>query len=168
MEKSLSLELRQSEANTDTIERVCRVTPQGNTRARGRQALRKRACARTRDNTRSAKSTKVSCPRKFVFLRVVRTVLFGNGNFNQANGYGFVHCSNRDGWCFLSAWFGGRVLHPVCSCQPYLSSMLDCRAGREHFNRNILSHSTWTNTIPFSHVLLSLHLLRFIILSGHW
>ena len=168
MEKSLNLEFRESEANTDTIERVCRVTPQGNTRARGRQALRKRACARTRDNTRSAKSTKVSCARKFVFLRVVRTVLFGNGNFNQADGYGFVHCSNRDGWCFLSAWFGGRVLHPVCSCQPYLSSMLDCRAGRKHFNRNILSHSTSTNTTPFSLVLLSLHLLRFIILSGHW
>ena len=134
--------LRNVPAFLDTLTRILGYTIGQHPRIRSDQALRKRARPKTRAKTRSAKSTKVNCTRKFVFLTIVRTVLFGNGNFQQANCYGFVHCSNCVLCCLLSAWYGGWVPHPVCSRQPYISSMLDCRIGREHFKGYIFSHST--------------------------
>ena len=132
--KSQSLDSRESEAdiNNGNLTRVSGHSTGQHARRKSDQALRKRACAKTRAKARSAKPTKVNCARKFVFLRVVRTVLFGNGNLQQATCKDFVQSSNRDLCGILSSWYSGWLPHQGYFRQLYISSMLGWRTGREH------------------------------------
>ena len=80
--KSQSLDSRESEAdiNNGNLTRVSGHSTGQHARRKSDQALRKRACAKTRAKAQSAKPTKLNCTRNFVFLRVLTTVLLGNGN----------------------------------------------------------------------------------------